>query len=96
VDLDIHFKLGGIVMTREERISMVASGTAVAGVQLYWDSDDGPAYRDGRESGSLEFAGWANDVDGTADNAYHIADFFGRDGEYVGPDQHGLHPLFIA
>jgi len=67
---------------------------------IYWDSQDsrneGPAYRDydgqGNEigSGALEFAGWSGEAEG-----YNLHDYFGRDGEYLGADQHGIEPILI-
>ena len=83
-----------------ERINTVASGQSVNGVAIYWDSaatgNEGPAYRDGGESGALELAGWAGDADGTENDTYQISDYFGADGVYRGPDQHGVYPIFSA
>ena len=43
----------------------------------------------------VEFVGWAGpDTTGREDDAYHVADFFGNDGKYRGPDQHGTYPVF--
>lgn len=84
----------------QDKINTVASGEEINSVMIYWDSaaagNEGPAYRDGDESGALEFAGWAGAVDGSEDDTYHVSNFFGADGKYLGPDQHGVYPRFEA
>jgi len=84
--------------TEIQRINAVASGDTISGVLIYWDdtavNDEGPAYRDGDESGAIELAGWGGPADGTEENTYHISDFFGADGRYRGPDRYGVYPVF--
>jgi len=86
--------------TTTERINAVASGDKISGVVIYWDStaigNEGPAYRDGDESGALEFEGWNGDIDGTENDTYHVSNYFGADGKYLGPDRHGIYPEFKA
>lgn len=54
--------------------------------------DECTVFADGQ---AVEFVEWAGpNTDGREDDAYHIADFFGPDGKYLGPDQHGTHPVF--
>lgn len=67
---------------------------------IYWDTQDssniGPAYRThSGESGGLEFTGWAC-LDGSEPDTegYLLEYFFGDDGVYLGPDQHGVYPVF--
>lgn len=42
---------------------------------------------------NLTFAGWT-DGDGSWHDGYHYADYFLPDGTYLGPDKHGIEPLF--
>lgn len=62
---------------------------------VYWDSKDpanpGPAYRTADGSGPLEFEKWSTDIEA---DGYNIGDFFDKDGCYLGPDQHGIYPIF--
>ena len=54
--------------------------------------DECNVFSDGQ---AVAFIGWAGpDVSGKEDDAYHVADFFGPDGKYRGPDQHGIYPVF--
>ena len=79
-----------------DRINQAASGGHIDGVVIYWDTaavgDEGAAYRDGDESGSLDFTGWAGATEGLEESTYHMSDYFGADGKYLGPDQHGVYP----
>ena len=66
-------------------------------IEIYWDNQD-PAnagvayrYRDGSDSGALEFVRWSEPVEG-----YELAHYFVNDGRYSGPDQHGVYPIFEA
>jgi hypothetical protein len=62
-----------------------------AAVKLTID-DECTVYADGQ---AVEFVGWAGpNTDGREDDAYHVADFFGPDGNYRGPDQYGTYPVF--
>lgn len=75
-------------------------------VLIYWDrqesGNEGPAFRetsgamDQRESGSLEFRGWAHvsgrKIEESEVAGYNVADYFGRDGAYAGPDKDGIYP----
>ena len=62
-----------------------------ATVELTID-DECTVFADGQ---AVEFVGWAGpDTTGREDDAYHVADFFGPDGKYRGPDQHGTYPVF--
>lgn len=87
-------------MKTTDRINAVAAGEEISGVVIYWDSaavgNEGPAYRDGGDSGALEFCGWAGSVDGSEDDTYSVGNYFGADGKYLGPDQHGVYPIFEA
>ena len=69
-------------MKTETKINTVASGEELNGVVIYWDSaavnNEGPAYRDGDESGALEFAGWAGSTDGSEDDSYHVSKLLRR------------------
>ena len=65
---------------------------------IYWDNQDpnnsGPAYRDYEndqeiDSGLLEFEGFPQGCEG-----YNLADYFGNDGEYLGPDEGGIEPIY--
>lgn len=58
-----------------------------------------PSYTeiDQRESGPLDFGGWAHvsgrKVDDSEVVGYNVSDYFaGNDGTYSGPDQHGIYP----
>jgi hypothetical protein len=42
----------------------------------------------------LMVSGWT-EGDGTGHQGYHVEDYFTRDGAYLGPDQHGIEPLFL-
>lgn len=78
-----------------ERINTAASGESIEGVVICWDdATDSPAYREGDICGLLEFTGWGGSVDGAEDDTYHISSYFGADGKYLGPDQHGVYPTF--
>jgi hypothetical protein len=76
---------------------LAGQDTGDAEVSIHWDDQDpqnaGPAYRirhEGREeSGSLEHVGWSHD----ATEGYNGADFFDEEGNYRGPDQHGVYPI---
>ena len=51
-----------------------------------------------RDSGPLEFAGWAHisgrAVDDSEVIGYNLSDYFrGSDGAYSGPDQDGIYPI---
>jgi hypothetical protein len=87
-------------MTRTERINLVASGEPLPSTEIYWDESDpnniGPAYRDGVDSGSLEFEEWDGPTDGTEDvwDTYSLAAYFTQNNAYSGPDQHGVYPTF--
>jgi hypothetical protein len=85
-------------MTITDRINQAASGEHLDGVMIYWDTaavgDEGTAYRDGEESGALEFTGWGGEADGSEDDTYHVSNYFGADGKYLGPDKHGVYPQF--
>jgi len=81
------------------RINQVASGQVIPGTVIYWDSaavgNEGPSFRDGDESGEINHIGWGGpNVTGTEDDQYLVADYFGRDGSYNGPDCYGVYPLF--
>lgn len=39
------------------------------------------------------FAGWSRG-DGTGHEGYRVEDYFSPDGTYLGPDKHGIEPLF--
>jgi hypothetical protein len=41
----------------------------------------------------LNFCGWS-DGDGTSRDGYNVSDYFIQDGFYLGPDVHGIEPLF--
>lgn len=41
---------------------------------------------------ALHLVGWTIG-DGSGHEGYHLGDYFGPDGEYLGPDQHGIEPL---
>ena len=63
-------------------------------ITIYWDEQD-PAnvgaayrYRDGSDSGPLEFVRWSEPVE------YELENYFDGDGRYIGPDQHGVYPIF--
>ena len=64
-------------------------------ITIYWDRQDpnnvGAAYRyrDGSDSGSLEFIRWSEPAEG-----YELENYFDGDGRYLGPDQHGVYPVF--
>jgi len=46
------------------------------------------------KSGWLVYDGW-NTPDGSApDGYYNVEDYFGEDGEYLGPDKDGIEPRF--
>lgn len=40
----------------------------------------------------LRFEGWTRG-DGSGHDGYRFADYFGRDGTYLGPDEHGIEPM---
>jgi hypothetical protein len=42
----------------------------------------------------LSVADWTTG-DGTGHQGYHAEDYFTPDGVYLGPDQHGIEPLFL-
>lgn len=44
---------------------------------------------------ALVFAGWTGG-DGSGHDGYNWRDYFGPDGRYLGPDQHGIEPLFAV
>jgi len=89
---------GAGTMTRTERINLVASGEPLPSTEIYWDESDpnniGPAYRDGVDSGSLEFEEWDGPTDGTEDDTYSLAAYFTQNNAYSGPDQHSVYPTF--
>ena len=48
-------------------------------------------YADGQE---LQFSHWDGPgVDGSEDDTYNLSDYFDGNGEYRGPDQHGVYPM---
>jgi hypothetical protein len=48
-------------------------------------------FADGQE---LQFLCWAGpSVDGSEDDTYSMADYFDINGDYRGPDQHGVYPM---
>ena len=90
--------------TEQQLIDAVAAGEANEHVDIYWDRQDpnneGPAYRMAipesysmLESGPLEFAGWAHGGDADT-QGYALAEYFDGQGNYLGPDSHGVYPLF--
>lgn len=87
-------------MKTQDKVNAVARGESVDGVLIVWDDQDacniGPAFRDGKESGGLEFVGWSGKTDGFENDTYHVAEFFDGDGRYLGPDQHGVYPTFCC
>jgi|GEM_PF-4299168 len=91
-----HIIYGSVKL--EQRINIVASGTSLPGTEIYWDESDpnniGPAYRDGSESGPLDFEGWEGPTNGTENDTYSVASYFTGNYEYRGPDQHGVYPTF--
>jgi hypothetical protein len=42
---------------------------------------------------TLAVIGWT-DGDGSSSDGYNVSDYFDRHGAYLGPDQHGIEPLF--
>jgi hypothetical protein len=32
--------------------------------------------------------------DGSGHEGYNVADYFDQDGNYLGPDEHGIEPIF--
>jgi hypothetical protein len=82
----------------EQRINAVARGRTIPGTEIYWDESDpdniGPAYRDGIESGPLDFNGWDGPTDGTENDTYSLAAYFVLNNAYRGPDQHDVYPTF--
>ena len=89
------------VTTEEIKNNLVnALRGAQSDMVIYWDTQDaaniGPAFRFAGESGPLEFVTWASTGGRiTADDVagYNIADYFGVDGAYKGPDQDGIFPV---
>jgi len=81
----------------QTRLNQAAAGED-NGIVIFWDNSDpeneGPAYRDGAESGPLEFAAWDDPGDITETTAYQLSDYFGYNCNYRGVDCHGVHPLF--
>ena len=52
---------------------------------------DSTLYADGQE---LQFLFWDGPgVDGSEDDTYSLANYFDSNGEYRGPDQHGVYPM---
>lgn len=43
--------------------------------------------------GVLSFRGWT-DGDGTPTDGYYFGYYFDAGGEYLGPDSHGIEPIF--
>lgn len=41
----------------------------------------------------LQFTGWT-EGDRSGHDGYHLENYFLRDGEYLGPDCHGIEPVF--
>lgn len=78
-------------MTIQRRIDHAAMGIE-NGVTIYWDTQDprnpGAAFRDGDDSGPLEI------TDDTYNGLIPHDGYFGPDGAYLGPDEHGTHLLF--
>lgn len=53
--------------------------------------------RQALDSGKIRYEGWQRDgerITGLGDN-YNVSDYFGRDGEYLGPDEFGVEPIFV-
>lgn len=44
---------------------------------------------------NLHLVGWT-EGDATGTEGYHVVDYFSFDGVYLGPDQHGIEPLFSS
>lgn len=42
---------------------------------------------------SLKLTGWT-DGDGSGHDGYNVADYFGAESRYLGPDAHGIEPVF--
>lgn len=42
---------------------------------------------------TLSHIGWTKG-DGSGHEGYHVSDYFGDLGEYLGPDEHGIEPVF--
>lgn len=45
------------------------------------------------QAGTLHLVGWTAG-DGTGAEGYHMEDYFAADGAYLGPDAHGIEPVF--
>lgn len=53
--------------------------------------------RQALDSGTIRYEGWQRDgerVTGLGDN-YNVSDYFDRDGNYLGPDEFGVEPIFV-
>jgi hypothetical protein len=64
---------------------------------VYWDRQDetneGPAFRCGQESGPLDLSGWMSGGRHVTDErGYDLSAYFNRDGSYKGPDCYGVFP----
>ena len=68
---------------------MANTDTTEANSELTMD-DDGTVYSGLVE---LQFSHWDGATDGSEDDTYDIAAYFG-DAGYKGPDQHGIYPIF--
>lgn len=65
-----------------------------ASCSLRGDYQDGQSWaRVTIEPASL--TGWSAG-DGSGHEGYNVTDFFGADGAYLGPDEHGIEPIFAA
>ena len=53
--------------------------------------------RQALDSGKIVHEGWQQNgqrITGLGDN-YNVSDYFGRDGDYLGPDEFGVEPMFV-
>ena len=87
-------------MSKSNEILKAAKGQE-SKIEIYWDRQDlaneGPAYRyrDGSESGPLEFVRWSESESESVEG-YEMWMYFGSGDRYSGPDQHGVYPIFEA
>ena len=85
--------------TSEAEEILKASKGQESEIEIYWDKQDpanvGPTYRyrNGSDSGPLEFVRWS---ESESVEGYELDHYFDQHDRYIGPDQHGVYPIFEA